>query len=283
MPVFIPVVPSSIQQCCSLLLALLFAFVSGFASAEEPAALPTEGVDPEQVWVSLKQQAFGERTLTEDVEVIRLVAPPRSEDSANTPITIELPNQVLAGAEQLSRILLFIDMNPEPLALEVRGGVGGLPAKISTRVRVESYTHIHAVAERVNGELFLASQFVKAAGGCSAPPQIKADGRQGEMRFRAAMGQPVQAQVSIRHPNHSGLQRDPYTHDWIPPNFIRSIAVSHRGQLVLHAKTGISLSQNPTLSFGLPENVSAAELLVDAMDSQGELYSEEWQQTPEER
>ena len=42
-------------------------------------------------------------------------------------------------------------------------------ATISTRVRVDSYTNVRAIAELNDGSLHMAVQFVKAAGGCSAP------------------------------------------------------------------------------------------------------------------
>jgi len=144
-------------------------------------------------------------------------------------------------------------------------------------VRVERYTHRRAVSESSDGSLYMDSAYVKSAGGCSAPPQSAGgQGRIGEMRFISPMADVPQVQVSVRHPNHSGLQRDPWTHDWIPPNYIRSLAVSHAGQLVLHMRTRISLSENPTLRFSLPGNVDAARLLVEAMDSSGEIYQQEW-------
>ena len=43
-----------------------------------------------------------------------------------------------------------------------------MPA-ISTRVRVNSYTNVHAVAELSDGKLYVVKTYVKASGGCSAP------------------------------------------------------------------------------------------------------------------
>ena len=40
---------------------------------------------------------------------------------------------------------------------------------LSTRIRVDAYTNLHAVAELDDGHLYGAQRFVKAAGGCSAP------------------------------------------------------------------------------------------------------------------
>ncbi len=41
--------------------------------------------------------------------------------------------------------------------------------EISTRVRVNSYTDVHAVAELSDGKLYMIKIYVKASGGCSAP------------------------------------------------------------------------------------------------------------------
>ena len=36
-------------------------------------------------------------------------------------------------------------------------------------MRINEYTNVRAIAETSDGELYMASRFVKAAGGCSAP------------------------------------------------------------------------------------------------------------------
>ena len=41
--------------------------------------------------------------------------------------------------------------------------------EISTRVRVNNYTDVHAVAELSDGKLYVSKTYVKASGGCSAP------------------------------------------------------------------------------------------------------------------
>ena len=64
---------------------------------------------------------------------------------------------------------LIVDENPAPVA-----GVFHLfpqtgDATIATRIRVNQYTNLHAVAETSDGELYMVERFIKAAGGCSAP------------------------------------------------------------------------------------------------------------------
>ncbi len=88
---------------------------------------------------------------------------------------------------------------------------------ISTRVRVNSYTNVHVVAELSDGELYVVKTYVQASGGCSAPTAKNAQepkASMGQMRFRqfarfagSADGR-QEALIMIRHPNNSGLQRD---------------------------------------------------------------------------
>mgnify|MGYP002150436774 CR=1 FL=1 len=42
-------------------------------------------------------------------------------------------------------------------------------AEIETRVRVDAYSHVRAIAEASDGQLYAVTRFVKASGGCSAP------------------------------------------------------------------------------------------------------------------
>src|SRR5919199_658840 len=48
-------------------------------------------------------------------------------------------------------------------------GPAAEPSAITTRVRVDDYTYLHAVAETADGKLYGVARFIKAAGGCSAP------------------------------------------------------------------------------------------------------------------
>lgn len=41
---------------------------------------------------------------------------------------------------------------------------------LATRVRVDDYSYVRAVAETADGKLHMVKAFVKASGGCSAPP-----------------------------------------------------------------------------------------------------------------
>ena len=127
----------------------------------------------------------------------------------------------------------MIDQNPAPMAARFELGRDSSVSEISTRVRVNNYTDVHAIAELSDGNLYMTKTYVKASGGCSAPASKNADeakGKLGQMRFRqfAKSGEgPTsgarEAQIMIGHPNNSGLQMDQVTHLYIPPFFVNEI------------------------------------------------------------
>ena len=96
-----------------------------------------------------------------------------------------------APADQIKTLYLMVDGNPSPLAGTFHFGPAADPHSLKTRVRVDQYTLMHAVAETTDGRLFVAERFVKAAGGCSAPslkdPKL-AMSRMGQMRLRVDTG-----------------------------------------------------------------------------------------------
>ena len=88
-------------------------------------------------------------------------------------------------------------------------------SELSTRVRVDSYTHVRAIAETNDGALHMAANYVKASGGCSAPSSkdpAAAEAQLGRMKLRlpetVKAGEPLRMQILIKHPNSSGLQFD---------------------------------------------------------------------------
>ena len=88
---------------------------------------------------------------------------------------------------RIRAVTLVVDKNPAPVAAVFRLGDGIADPTIGTRVRVNEYTNIHAVAETEDGSLFMAAVFVKAAGGCSAPASKtpdQAEAHLGEMRTK---------------------------------------------------------------------------------------------------
>jgi sulfur-oxidizing protein SoxY len=259
------------------LLAAIAASVGSQAAAQAPAQ--------QDSWPSLARQIFGDRAIRDGSSVIGIDAPYRAEDAALVPLTLH----TLLGADEPRRvtgITLVIDENPSPLAAAFTPGPTSGMRSISTRVRVDSYTNLTAVAELSDGQLYMAQRFIKAAGGCSAPA-AKRDSdpaAMDEMRFRqfpaqvgAADGR-VEAQLMIRHPNYSGMQMDQVTRLYIPAHFIKSVKISQGQDLLLSVESGISISENPVFRFDYRPN-GAATFIADIVDSDGRSFHQEWQAT----
>jgi sulfur-oxidizing protein SoxY len=173
-------------------------------------------------------------------------------------------------------------MNPAPVAATFKVGPG--VTTISTRVRVNDYTNVHAVAELSDGQLYVVSTFVKASGGCSAPmaknPEA-ASANLGQMRFRQFAGSSTgyEAQIMIRHPNNSGLQRDQVAHLYVPLFIVRELRLWQGEQLLLEMQGGISISEDPNFRFSYQPN-GAATFRAEAIDTEGHVFRGEWPVQP---
>jgi sulfur-oxidizing protein SoxY len=259
-------------------MARLWALAGGAALAlllvtGTPAAA---GAD-DDAWANLRPALFGDREILDGAGVIALEAPERAHDAALVPVTIEalIPQ---SAERHIATIHLLVDRNPAPLAAVFHLSPDSGTATIATRVRVDSYTDVRAIAETSDGRLYMASRFVKASGGCSAPAlkdHEQAMARLGQMRLNHGairLGEPNQVQLLISHPNYSGLQIDQLTRYWIPPHYVRTVEVEWGGQTLLRVEADISISENPSLHFAfVPE--ASGELVVEAEDSEGQVFA----------
>jgi sulfur-oxidizing protein SoxY len=250
------------------------------------AARPALAVEPADPWPELARDIFNGRPLADGAGLIAIDMPYRAEDAAIVPVTLRatLPQ---GDPRTLKAITLVIDQNPAPVAATFQVGAG--VTMISTRVRIDSYTNVHAVAELSDGQLYASTTFVKASGGCSAPTAKNADQANadvGQMRFRqfakpsdGPVSGPREAQIMIRHPNNSGLQRDQLTLLYIPAFFIKELRVRQGDQLVLAMESGISISENPNIRFSYLPN-GATTFRVEAVDTDGHVFTGEWPAQP---
>lgn len=238
-------------------------------------------------WPELARQVFKNRPLADGAGLIALDMPYRAEDAAVVPLSFRatLP----AGDKRhLKALTIIIDQNPSPVAAAFTFGDQADVSALSTRVRVNSYTNVHAVAELSDGKLYMVKRFVKAAGGCSAPAlKDVADAKIniGKMRLRqfappaASPGPARQVQIMIRHPNNSGLQMDQVTHLYIPPFFVKDLKIWQGDQLVLAMDGGISISENPSIRFTFVSN-GASTFHAQAIDTDKHVYKGQWPATP---
>jgi len=261
-----------------LCLAALVSVTMGPRSA--PAATP-DAYDP---WPGLVQDIFNNRPMNDGTEVIGIEMPYRAEDAAVVPVTLR--NKLAPTDERrLVSITLVIDQNPAPMAAKFELGKDARVSEISTRVRVNNYTDVHAVAELSDGQLYVTKMYVKASGGCSAPAAKnpdEANNRIGQMRYRqfarAEQGPTSgarEAQIMIGHPNNSGLQMDQVTQLYIPAFFVNELHLWQDDSPVLSMEGGISISEDPNIRFTYVSN-GAKHFRAEAKDTQGHVFQHEW-------
>jgi sulfur-oxidizing protein SoxY len=257
--------------------------VFGLLLAGAPLA-GAAGTDAQDPWPSLAQGIFADRPIHDGAGVIAIEMPYRAEDAAIVPVTL----RTLLAADDSRRVLritLVIDQNPAPMAARFELGPEARVSEISTRVRVNNYTDVHAVAELSDGGLYMTKTYVKASGGCSAPAAKSADDatrRLGQMRYRqfASAGDgPAsgarEAQIMIGHPNNSGLQMDQVTQLYVPPFFVNELKLWQDDSLVLAMEGGISISEDPNIRFTYVTN-GAKQFRAEARDTDGHVYLREW-------
>ena len=254
----------------------------GAALGASPAPLAAaEAYDP---WPGLVQDIFSNRPMNDGSDVIAIEMPYRAEDAAIVPVTL----RTKLSSDDVRRVLaitLVIDQNPTPMAAKFELGPDARVSEISTRVRVNSYTNVHAVAELSDGKLYMIKTFVKASGGCSAPAAKNAEeakNRLGQMKYRefakddqSPTNGTREAQIMIGHPNNSGLQRDQLTLLYIPAFFINELRLWQDNSPVLSVESGISISEDPNIRFTYVSN-GAKLFRAEARDTAGHVFQKDW-------
>lgn len=248
------------------LLALVLALCAPVASANE-------AVPDTEVWLALRTSLFGSRPIELDTDgIIGLEAPYRAQDAATVPVAIRTMMQQTAD-RHIRTVYLLVDRNPSPVAAIFRFTPDSGRADIETRIRIEEYTPVRAVAELNDGSLYLAQRFVKAAGGCSAPAgkdPLAALARLGRMKFHldqpVVFGEPNLARLMISHPNHSGLAMDQLSRHFVPAYYVRRVAVTYAGQPVMSAEVDFSISENPNFRFYFVPRL-AGDLRAEVVDT----------------
>lgn len=241
-------------------------------------------------WAELKPSFFGDKPLLTDSQTISLEAPKRAHDSAIVPIVIH----ALDDARKIKKVTLIVDKNPLPLAGVFNFSETKRSAwqSFETRIRINEYTNVRAVAELDDGSLHMTAAFVKASGGCSAPAMADLEmsiANAGKMRIllddisgtdRVAANLPPaeratsEATIKISHPNNSGMQFDQISRNYIPAFFVHSIVAELDGEELLKVDTNFSMSENPVVRFQFAHAGTAAGLKVFAVDSKDNRYEQ---------
>ena len=162
--------------------------------------------------------------------LIAIEMPYRAEDAAIVPVTLRatLPP---GDTRRVLAITLVIDQNPAPMAARFELGPDSSVSEISTRVRVNNYTDVHAVAELSDGQLYMTKTYVRRPGMLGQRPRTPRSARQAEdasgnlPRQPAKVGQPGRAaQIMIGHRTIPAC-RWTVTQLYIPAFFVNELRV----------------------------------------------------------
>jgi len=230
-------------------------------------------------WQQLKETYFGDKEINVSEDIIDMEAPTRAHDAATVPVKITTHNPDKA----VRKLHLIVDMNPIPLAgIFSFSEDAGAWSALETRIRINEYTDIRAIAELADGSLHMTTRFVKAAGGCSAPAMSDLEAamsRAGKMQVLLnsitddnAIEGLSEATIKISHPNNSGMQFDQISRNYIPAFYVNKIGAQFNGKELVVIETNFSMSENPTVRLAFNADEEFKDLSVYAIDSKGNRY-----------
>lgn len=251
--------------CKGLLAGLLVLLPFGVAVANEKAE-----PDPakSQYWPPIRQMMFGEREILDGKDVVRVYLSTRADDASTVPVAVKAQIDQTPG-QYIKQVYLIVERNPSPAAGIFQFTPDSGRAQVETRLRFEDFSFVRAVAETNDGKLYMASRWVKAAGGCSAPGDKNRMPANlvGTMKFRFAddtveAHKPALVQLMIRHPNESALASD--FDESKTPQFVRQVKVTYAGKTVMSADVDFSISDNPSFRFYfVPEKEGELQAIVE--------------------
>ncbi len=210
--------------------------------------------------------------------IMHLETPYRALDAAIVPITINFSENQTPN-NFIKYLTLVVDENPSPVVgkFEFSPKIGN--ASLSTNIRIDKYTYVRAIAETNKGEKFMIANYVKAAGGCSAPALADMDSimaRLGKMKMKFIETNEStniinKARFLISHPNYSGLQFNQLSRSEIPAHYVNFVRIEQDDELILEVTPDISLSEDPSFTFNYIN--SGGALSVKVNDSEGQSFS----------
>ncbi len=219
------------------------AAMSSLAGAAAPDPAQNEN------WLRVKKMLFGDREVRDNAQdVVRLWIAKRAEDASVVPLLVRTGG-AQTPEKYIKKMWIIIDNNPSPVGIRFTLTPDSGRGDIETRVRIEGYTPVRAVAEMNDGTLWMDTRTINASGGCSAPIRQPFDESvMGKMKFRLERNinpnEPTLAQLMIRHPNTSGLSSQD-----ISPHFVRQVKVFYGDTLVMTADVDFTISENPNFRF----------------------------------
>ncbi|MCB5188618.1 quinoprotein dehydrogenase-associated SoxYZ-like carrier [Methylobacillus caricis] len=225
-----------------------------------------------EIWPVMKEGFFPKRTI-EEADFIKLSGPKRAESGAQVPITLTIDKPQNAP-DAIKSVYIIVDANPIPLAATYHLSEQLGKLQLSTRIRLETDSYIHAVGETADGKLYMTAIPIRASGGCggvvdgddkavlAAAGKIKMN-----VETPVTFAQPTTATFIIKHPMFTGLQRDLVSQGFRPAFYIQKASFTYDGKPVLDVDFGVGTSEDPYLRFDFVPP-AAGTLEVKASDNE---------------
>lgn len=273
----------------SIIVSCLAAPLVNSSQAAPGQTVQGQSAQDQELWQDLKEDLYDKRAIKTKANWLTMTAPYRAHDAALVPITIHAEPQT--PEQYFKALTLIVDKNPVPVAavFELSPKLGTL--HIETRIRVDQYSNVRAIVETNDGQLFMVSKFVKAAGGCSAPAMKDMAAKMamlGRSKLRQFTPTPKgqstkvsselrEVQVMVRHPNYSGMQLNQETGYYIPAHYVNEIEVSVDGQQLMKVAGAISLSEDPVIRFRFAAKSKQPKLNLIVRDTKKNEFKNNWQ------
>jgi len=206
----------------------------------------------DEKWQSMQRDLFPGKTLQQS-DLIKITAPRRAESGAQVPFAFSIDHP--QGQDKyVKSVSVIVDANPVPLAAVFHFTPHSGKAELATRIRLETDSLVHVVAETSDGQWYVNAAKIRASGGCGGTidgDEKEARQNAGKMRLaldnEAVEGDLRYARLQIKHPMFTGLQRDLVSQGFRPAFYISKIDVRYNGEPVLVADTYIGISEDPNL------------------------------------
>lgn len=231
----------------------------------------------DKLWPVLQESFFAGKSI-ETSTLLTLEGPRRAESGAQVPVTLTL-EKPLTDPDAIKKVYLFVDANPIPLTAIYHFTPLNGKVQLSTRIRMETDSFIHAIGETADGKLYMTAIQIRAAGGCGG----MVDGDDSAIRAAAGkikmnvedhikLGEPTAATFMIKHPMFTGLQRDLASGGYKPAFFIQKVAFTYNSQPLMQIDFGVGVAEDPHVRFYfVPDAPGTIEVKAD--DNEGKSFT----------
>lgn len=228
-------------------------------------------------WIQIRNAVFENQKIVDGESILSIDAPERAQDPSNVPISVQFINPDI----KVEKLSIVVDQNPAPVAAEIEIDPSTPMTALNTKIRVNEFSMVRAIAKASDGQTYMVARHVKATGGCSADniEEVKAmASKAGQMELSVNdSNESTEATLNIFHPNFTGQQLDQLTLLYIPAFFVNQIELDKEGTPIIKIKTNFSLSANPEITFDFSEkNYLDSDVKVKVTDSKNEVFESNW-------